>query len=242
MKLAHQVVKTPQSDTDAATKGYVNSMTTAGDTIFRWNRADVDQFILVDPLAQGWSTTFVAASGAVPEHIKLTAPGSWSNATGPVFLLVNPDLASSDHDIVVTHDLLSPTQYAQEVGIVDRYVGSQDFVASLWDSTPGEVPSIRVEATVGGVPSTVYTSPEVLPQGIIMGADTILRTNSAAIRGLHGCGWGRIAGHGFCNGPEVLQTDRTVGFAVLSLARTGMWGNESIRIFDFVAKRPSGGS
>ncbi len=242
MKLAHQVVRTPQTDADAATKGYVNSMVTAGDTIFRWNRANVDQFLLVDPLAQGWSVIFVVASGAVPGHLKLVAPNSWSNATGPVFLLVNPDVSTSDHDVVITHDLLSPMQYAQEVGIVDRYVGSQDFVASLWDSTPGQVPSIKVEATVGGIPSEIYKSPEVLPQNIIVGSDIVVRTNSTAIRGLHGCGWGRISGHGFCNGPEALQTDRTVGFAILSLARTGLWGNEGIRIFDFVVKQPSGGS
>lgn len=219
MKLAHEIPTPPQvqestSDTD----------------LFRWNRKDISQFLLVDSLSQGWSVRFVEASGPVPEHIKLTAPTSWSNMTGPVFLLVTPDLASPNHQISATHDMLDPDLYEYELGILDRYESSRDFVGAWWHSYPRQLPRLQVGEVENGIEHIAHVIPE--NPGLL--GVTPIQTQSRAIGGLHGCGLGRISGHGFCG---AAQGDPTVGFVISSIAALGDHGGEAIRIFDFTAKR-----
>jgi hypothetical protein len=170
---------------------------------------------------------FVAADGAVPEHIKITAPASWSNATGPVFLLVAQDLTSTNHKMAVIHDLIDPA-YEQQIGVVHRYESSQDFVASLWD-VHENVGLPRVVAMERGLSSTICIGDD---PHVIEAPASIMRTTTISMRGLYGCGMGRISGMG-CGADNSLHLDPTVGFMIHHLARTGAYGGEEIRIFDF---------
>ena len=240
VKLAHQSTRTPASDDDAATKKYVLDNKGQGDILFRWNRTDISEFLLVDPLVQGWTLSFVPQAGPVPGHLKLQAPPSWTNATGPVYVLITPDLSSLDHDMVITHDFIDPTLYTQTVGAMDRYIGTADHVMAVWDIEPGEAPEQRVVLVESGTPTALYTNPEVLPD---FDNGDIVRTHSTCCKGMFGCGWGRITGHGIYAGSLVaLYTDPTAGFVFSSLSRAGSFGNETLRIFDIVVKKPSGGS
>jgi hypothetical protein len=148
IKLAHQSTRTPSADDDAATKQFVLDNKGAGDILFRWNRTDISELQLVDPLAQGWALRFVAKSGGVPEHLELKAPPSWSNATGPVRVLVSADLAMPDHDMVITHEFFDPTLYTQTIGAVDRYVGQADHALAVWDIAHGGSPDTYMQSVL----------------------------------------------------------------------------------------------
>ena len=126
--------------------------------------------------------------------------------------------------------------------MLNRFVGTSDYVLSAWDIEPGGSPEteLRTLAVEAGSPSTLFTSPETLPS---FSTGSIVRTSATSCAGMFGCGWGRIAGHGIYEGGTAeFSTDKTVGFAVRSLSRFGTFGGETIRVFDIVAKKLAGGS
>ena len=239
MKTAHQVGLTPLDGQDNATRDYV--LANVAGELFRWNRVDVSQFSLVDPLTQGWALAYVAASGGVPAHIRITAPSSWTTATGPAFLLISPDLATADHDIIVTHDFFTPQPTTQTIGPLQRYVADDSWIGTQWsfDNVAGPVVTLAVESEDGGAPASVFSDPEILPALV---STDVVRTVATSLRGLHGCGLGRVAGHGLFTGAASLYTDKTAGFGIWGLAWAGTHGNETLRIFDVVVKPSQGGA
>jgi len=239
IKLAHQSMRSPVSADDAATRKFVLENTSSGDNLYRWDRTGIQGIQIIDPLAQGWQLTYKPTTGAVPAHLELKAPVAWTNATGPVYVVL--ELPQEDHDLVITHDFFD-LSYTQSIGSLDRFIGIYDHVLSVWDIDPGGSPEVelRTLAIEAGVPSILFTSPEILP---LFDSNAVVRTSSTSYAGMVGCGWGRIAGHGLYLGNTAgFATSRKVGFAVRSLSRTGSFGGEIIRIFDIVAKKASGGS
>jgi hypothetical protein len=115
MNLAHQTPQTRKiNDTE----------------LFRWNYIDTTQFVLVDPDSTGWTLMFVPVSGPTPAHLVLRPPKIPKSQTSPVYLLIKTDVGP-DHTIHAVHDVPSSGM----AGVVDRYAGPDEFLATLHATT-----------------------------------------------------------------------------------------------------------
>lgn len=225
-KLNHQTVPD-----HVATQQYVRDNTGQGDTCFVWNREDTSQLDLVDPLDQGWTLFAVPAEGTVPGYLELRAPEAWENSVGPVFVLVKAPVFD-DRDIVSTHDFVH-LDCTQSLGNLDRFAGPDDYAAAVWERGPNMQTELNSLVVAAGVPVRVFECPSVAQ------SPGIVRTHSTCYSGMYGCGPGYIAGHGIHSGES---EGCFAGFAVVNLSLDGSGGGESVRIFDLVIKRSSGGS
>lgn len=245
-KLAHQSVPTPILGIEAANKDYVDKAVAAGSSLslFSWNHTDTTQFSLVDPLAAGWSVSFVAATFTSAEHIRIRAPNAWTGDTGPAYLMVTADLASADYEIIAEHNFIDPgTVTHHTAGPVCRYVDANNNVSMRWrqgNSGDGSSSKMTIVSTVGGVDTTLATADELLT---IADASTIVRMHSSLRRNMAGAGWGRISVMAQVSGAvePALLTDQTVGFGIFSIHKTGAGSLEQFRLYDFVVKGRLGG-
>ena len=220
MRLAHQTINT-------------TSPQVTSDEVFRWNRVDSSQFTLVDPLAQGWEFAFVPASSELPAHLLLTAPGSWSNSTGPVFLVTSEDLPL-ERRIDVVHGFF-PIDL-QLVGPILRFLADDSWVGMWWESNVG-IASLVLGAEDNGSPTNTVLEASVLDSASV---GSIMKTSCASSGNLYGGGKGCVASYGALSGSEDLHVDQNAGFGVWSLESSGDHGGESIRIFDFAVREGGG--
>ncbi len=204
--------------------------------VFRWNRTDVAQFTLLDPLSQGWTLSYESAALGVPTHLLLSAPPSWTDSVGPVFVLVE-GLEALERQVVVVHDFF-PMSYDQGVGPILRFLSEDSWVGCRWSITrQGQTVTKAVEVAVedGGT-----------PQGMTVGTDdsvsdeTVLKTMATSSGNLYGVGRGAVSGYAAMAGSEDLHIDPTVGFGVWFLDDGGDHGGETFRVFDFVVREGGG--
>lgn len=184
--------------------------------LFRWDAETTDQFVLVDPLNQGWVLVAEGAKGNIPAHLLLRAPLVWSGSAGPVFVLVRREL-SRDHEVHSVHDL--PDNAI--VGNVDRYVSPEEFLA-----TCREKGRVRVVAYDAGVPEELLTYPS--------DDSDIAQTTSRCVGGL--VSLDGISKVGLYDKPHMAESSKTVGLVVY-LTGEGTHGGEAIRVFDFYVEK-----
>lgn len=187
-----------------------------GRELFRWNTETIDQFVLVDPLDQGWKLVSIPKKGGVPAHLLLKAPLTWNGACGPVFIVVREDL-EEDHVVHSVHDL--PDHAI--VGNVDRYTGPEDFVATCRES--GTVRTFLCDAGVTENLQTVHTD-----------EGAIVRTESSCVGGLLSAAGTSVVS--LFEGEYLAASSKKVGF-MAGFSQDGVHGGEAIRIFDFYVER-----
>lgn len=196
------------------------------DVLFRWNKTDVSQFALLDPLNHGWKATFSGGDEHTPPHIYLSVPNR--EQVGPAFLLTH-DLPSCDHVVSVAHTILPGA--LQTLGIVDRYAGVTEYSASVW-TISDDAGFLQSGTMTDGVWHPCYSgSPTLL-------GSSMIHTFSFVDKGFHGSGIGHIAGAGFSTvSSHYLRRDTTAGFSVLSVT-----GVEEIafKVFEVVVRAAGG--
>jgi hypothetical protein len=225
-RLAHQLDYAPSIPEEPLASGDPSE-------VFRWNRTDASQFTLLDPLSQGWSLSYQSSG---PAHLLLSAPPSWSDSTGPVFILVE-GLQVLERQVVVVHDLF-PGAYEQAVGPVLRFLSEDSWVGCRWKVTiQGQTVTRTMEVAVedGGVPQNLSVA-----SGCEILEGAILKTTATSSANLYGVGRGVVSGYGAMAGSEDLHVEPTVGFGVWFLDDGGDHGGESLRIFDFVVREGGG--
>lgn len=198
------------------------------DEVFRWNRTDASQFVLLDPLSQGWQVSYVEAALGVPAHLLLSTPSSWTDSVGPAFLLLSPDLQVREREVVVIHDLF-PVD-SQILGPVLRYLSESSWIGARWD-IEDSVATLAVDVEDSGDPERAAVL------GSMAGSEgQIVRSVATSQDSLYGAGSGSVWGHGLVTGSEDLYTDLSLGFGAWFVGKDGAHGGESVRIFDVVVR------
>jgi len=193
--------------------------------LFRWDAKSVDQFILVDPLNQGWKLVFAPKEGNVPAHLRLKAPLVWEKSAGPVFVIARKNV-SSDHVVHTYHDIPEEGM----AGNVDRYAGPEDYMASCRERGQGN--KKRQKGALRSFVSDAGLTEDLILQIEDVGelSYTVSRCDSGLVS-VQGCA--KVALHAESHTSEDSQK---VGFMAY-LEDKGSNGGEEIRIFDFYVER-----
>ena len=189
MKLKHQSTPQPQTDPEASSRKYVDdSISSALSLLFSWNHTSVSQLTLTQPLSDGWTMAFVAATSSEPEHILITAPPAGGATLA--FVTVTAGLTSADHEVVAVHSFFgSGTQTVSVISRVVNMIGGI-FVGARWSMGAGG--SLDGFYADGFGDTVIADSIEPVPDVPPVTVETQL-----SVRGLSlGKGWGRLANYG----------------------------------------------
>lgn len=235
MRTAHQNVPIPVNNQEAANKEFVDtsisSLVASYDVLFQWNHSDLSQFTFTEPLADGWSAVFVAATTTKAEHIRITSANT--GVPSESYLMVTAALASGDHEMLAVHNFFN-TSNQQYVRMICRGddIATDRYVAARWEQPAGELVGVYNEGVGDQVaaPSLEIVPSDTSPDSFVV------ETHLSARNKLMGKGWGRIANYGQIDASTYpgLGTSGNIGLRFeLPVAASAF----QVEVFDLVAFR-----
>ena len=235
MRTAHQNVPIPAGDREVANKEFVDtsvsSLVAAYEVLYKWNHADVAEFTLTEPLADGWAVAFVPATTTKAEHILVTSANTGS--ASEAYLMITNAVGKDDYEVWANHNFFD-TSNQQFVYAVSRGddIGSDVYAGARWEQPAGVLTGVYNEG-VGDV--VAASSIEIVPSGSSP-EDFLVETKSSVRGRMLGKGWGRIAnlGHIDTSTHAGLGTSQNVGFRFeLPVAASAF----TVEIFDLAVYR-----
>ena len=213
--------------------------------LFEWNHTNVTQFLLTS--SDAWTAVYVQGTQDTPEHILVTAPGSWTTST-EMFLTATADVGEPDYSVIMTHEFSTITDVAitQNVGSICRFLDATSYLLTKW--TQPEENAALDSGPFGASAQLNFgrSAVEIIPSEDRDGAtDPLLVQLHTEVQGrLCGFGWARPSTYykfDTRNSPAppdfpTLLTSQKVGM-YFALQKVGSGGNETFKVFDFVAKQ-----
>jgi hypothetical protein len=209
--------------------------------LFEWNHTNVTQFTLAS--LDAWTAVYVQGTQGTPEHILVTAPGTWTTSTE--MFLTTADIGSPDCVVNMVHEFATIVDVAvvQRVGSVCRFLDDTSHLRTNWVQ-PEENAALDSAPYGASTPLNFGRSAvEIIPaEDRDPATDPMLVNLHTEVQGrLCGFGWGRPSTYYKFDtrnsvGPPdypTLLTSQKVGM-FFALKGTG-GGSETFKVFDFVA-------
>lgn len=213
--------------------------------LFEWNHSNTTQFTLTS--SDAWTAVYVSGSLGTPEHLLVTAPGSWTTST-EMFLTTAADIGEPDYTVLMTHEFSTIVDAAitHNVGLICRYLDATSYLLTKW--TQPEAAAALDSFPFGASAALDYgrAAVEIIPsEDRDSGTQPLLVQTYTEVQGrLCGFGWGRpstyykfdITNSGPAPDYPTLLTSEKVGM-YFALQKAGSGGSETFKVFDFVARQ-----